>query len=106
VWAFEWSDLNRKVGIDMALVAEPRARLLRAMNDGSYREQLEALRDVLAAQIIDCSPRDMAPLTNQLAKTIAALNDLPAAEDVDPSVKLRADAAARRALAKSKLAAV
>lgn len=90
----------------MALLIEPRARLLQAMKDGSYREQLEALRDVLAAEIAEATPRDMAPLTNQLARTIKELNELPAAEEADPSVRLRAAAAARRTAAKGGLQAV
>jgi len=90
----------------MSDITEPQTRLAEAMKNGTYREQLEALRDVLAAQVAEATSRDMAPLTNQLAKTIAALNDLPEAKEKDVAGDLRAAAAVRRAAAKSGLKAV
>jgi hypothetical protein len=67
--------------------AEPRQAVSKAMSSGNARQGLEALRDVLAAEVDRpqcpvCEGRDarqLAALSRELREVLAALDKLPAA---------------------------
>ena len=61
-----------------------------AVRSGTYRAQLEALRDDLAASIEGLSDRQVvhkAPLAKQLADVLATLADLPVPDAAADSVE-------------------
>ncbi|MGC5330986.1 hypothetical protein [Micromonospora sp. DT62] len=51
------------------------------MQKGTYREQLEAIRDLLAERLVKAFPKDAAGIAKQLGEVLAELEQLNADEE-------------------------
>ena len=73
--------------------------LIQTVASGDRWASLTALRDLLASQLEDASPRDVAPLSRQLRDVMAELDSRPA-QEVSPVDDLQARRSARREAAR------
>lgn len=68
------------------------------VQSGDLRRELAAIRDFLIDAIEDCtSPRELAPLTRQLAEVVIQLHEIPEPANVSDADQVAARRRARRA---------
>ncbi|MEV2240573.1 hypothetical protein [Micromonospora sp. NPDC049891] len=68
----------------------------KVIQEGCYREQLEALRDLLAERLERAFPRDAAGIAKQLAEVLAELETLGAEDEESFIDRLQRDRDNRR----------
>jgi hypothetical protein len=66
------------------------------------RQGLEALRDTLAASILEVEPQSRAPLARQLTIVLEQLDSLPGGEETNPVDEVARRRAERRSKAQGK----
>lgn len=62
---------------------------MKVIQTGTYRERLEAIRDLLAERLLRAHPKDAAPIAKQLGEVLAELDQLDSDEERSPLDELR-----------------
>jgi hypothetical protein len=70
--------------------------LVSAVTGGDQRKALEAIRDRLAAELVEAEGKDAAPIARELRATIAEIEGLPGREESEVD-RLAAERETRRA---------